>query len=120
MSDKPSHFAILSDIVHEVREHQKNYRAIAVEVKKIAESLLGSVEVMVFGSVVKGKAGPNSDIDILILSKNMPKDYREQLKIKAQIRSHFPMLVPLQLHLVTPEEYEQWYSRFIKEDYEKI
>ena len=52
---------------------------------KISESILGEVEVYVFGSVVNGEYTLSSDIDILIVSKNAPFRQYEKAKIVDEV-----------------------------------
>ncbi|MGC8805799.1 MAG: nucleotidyltransferase domain-containing protein [Candidatus Ratteibacteria bacterium] len=57
---------------------------------------------IVFGSVVRGSWHPlNSDIDILLISENMPETWEKRRIIRNKITSFLPSLHPFQLHLVT-------------------
>jgi predicted nucleotidyltransferase len=48
------------------------------KIKNKAIKILGKdVKVLVFGSIVKGNWTPNSDIDVLIISKNLNKNWFE-------------------------------------------
>jgi len=92
----------------------KDYLNYVRKIKKIATKLLGKVRVLVFGSVIKGQAEPGSDIDVLIISPKL-KDSKKKSEIRAQIfKKGFGS--PFEIHLVTPEEYQNWYRYFIKED----
>lgn len=115
-----SHFEILQEIWEENKKYFQNYKFYCQKIKKEAEKILGSVEVLVFGSIVKGKFTPKSDIDVLIISENLPFDQEKRAKIKIKIKSAIPLFSPFQIHLSTPTEYQSWYQRFIKEDFEKI
>ncbi|MGC8570330.1 MAG: nucleotidyltransferase domain-containing protein [Caldivirga sp.] len=61
-----------------------------------------------FGSVVRGRYTAASDIDILIIT-NSRKEVIDALK--ARIYSKID--APIQVHIVTQEQYERWYRRFI-------
>jgi predicted nucleotidyltransferase len=74
---------------------------------------LKDARVYLFGSFVEGRHLPSSDIDVLIVSKNMPKKVSERSKIKAKIWKKIGLFSPFELHLVNEEEFE-WYKRFVK------
>jgi hypothetical protein len=113
----------LTEMLFETRKKREkyfeNYLEYAKKIKERAREILGEVKVFVFGSVLKGDYHPVlSDIDILIVSPKAPKDASEKSKIKIKILSEFELGNPFEIHLVTPEDYEDWYSRFIKEKIE--
>ncbi|MCM8786090.1 MAG: nucleotidyltransferase domain-containing protein [Candidatus Omnitrophica bacterium] len=112
-----THIQILKEIVEERRKYFKNYIEFAREIKKKAEKILGNVKVLVFGSIVKGRYNPLSDIDILIISDNLDENWEERRFIKAKIK---PPFSPFQIHLVTNPEYFSHYKNFIKEDYIEV
>ncbi|MEM5777146.1 MAG: nucleotidyltransferase domain-containing protein [Candidatus Aenigmatarchaeota archaeon] len=66
-----------------------------------------------FGSFVEGKYLPTSDIDVLIVSNNMPKKVSERSKIKAKIWKNIGIFNPFELHMVNYDEFE-WYKKFVK------
>ena len=94
----------------------KNYLNYAKKIKKIAQDLLGEVKVFIFGSVLKKNKIPN-DIDILIISPQF-KDYRKKREFRVKMWEKFGDFFPFEFHLVTPEEYQNWYQKFIKEKIE--
>ncbi|WP_456469475.1 nucleotidyltransferase domain-containing protein [Archaeoglobus sp.] len=106
-------FDIFVKIAKEERKYFENYVEYAKKIKKIAEMLLGEVEVFVFGSVVEGKHTPASDIDILICSKNAPQKMEEKAKIAGKILKEIDVFAPFEIHIVTPEEFE-WYRKFLR------
>lgn len=102
-------------------EYFKNYLKYAQKIKKKAQELLGKdTKVLVFGSIVKGNWGTNSDIDVLVISKRLSSNWIENREIRTEIRKVAGTFNPFQIHLATPEEYENWYKRFIKEDYIEV
>jgi predicted nucleotidyltransferase len=72
------------------------------------------VRVFVFGSVIKGTSTPASDIDILIVSNNMPEKNSERAKIKAKIWEKIGIFSPFEIHLANEREFK-WYKIFAKE-----
>ncbi len=109
---KKSLFDILLEERKEKEKYFKNYLKYARIVKKIAEKELKDVKVFVFGSVVKKEHTPASDIDLLIVSKNMPKSMSKRAKIQAKIFNKIGILAPFEIHMVNEKEFK-WYKRFI-------
>ncbi|MCD6521729.1 DNA polymerase subunit beta, partial [Candidatus Calescamantes bacterium] len=62
---------------------------------------------------------PDSDIDILIISSEIPEGIFSQAEIKLEIKNKFPD-APFELHLITPEEYQNWYKKFIKNEFKEV
>ena len=87
----------------------ENYREVAEKIKEIAEEHVGKVEVYVFGSVVEGKPTASSDIDILIIADNASKE--DVYKFKAE--AHMLTDAPIELHVISTKEFEEWYKRFV-------
>ncbi len=116
---KKSHFEILKEIFEERKKYFENAEKFCKEIKKEAQKNLGEVKLYLFGSVAKGKWGPDSDIDVLVVSNDLPRDWEERRKLRTKLKSKFPF-APFQIHLATFEEFEQWYKKFIKEDLKEI
>jgi len=102
------------------RDYFENYNFFCQEIRRKAEELLGKIRVIIFGSLVKKKSGPRSDIDILIISENLPEDWEERRKIRREIKFQIGLFSPFQIHLATPIEFERWYKKFIKKEYIEI
>ncbi|MEM5874427.1 MAG: nucleotidyltransferase domain-containing protein [Candidatus Aenigmatarchaeota archaeon] len=107
------HFDLMIKFSKESEKYFKNYRKYIKEIKKIAKKELKDVKVFCFGSVVEKMNLPSSDVDVLIVSKNMPKKISDRSKIKVKIWKKIGIFSPFELHLVTPKEFE-WYKAFIK------
>ena len=90
-------------------EQLKKYMEIRREVKRIVNEVLGDAKVYVFGSVVEGRYTAMSDIDMLIVVNNM--DRKEIYKVKAIIYKNID--APIELHVASNDEFENWYKRFI-------
>ena len=67
------HFDFMLELAKENEKFFKNFLKYAKVIKRITKKELKDLRVFVFGSIVGGKILPTSDIDILIVSKNMPK-----------------------------------------------
>jgi len=99
------------------RGYFKDPVALAKIVKEVMEEKLGEVEVYLFGSSLEGKAIPGkSDIDLLVVSREVPGGAREQslLKVKVWNRIGDPW-VPLEIHFASEAVFEGWYKRFVKD-----
>jgi len=59
-----------------IMEYLKNYMHIALKVKEIIKRIDPDAKICVFGSVVKGNYTASSDIDILIVTKDIEKNTR--------------------------------------------
>lgn len=110
----------LVDVVLDRRKGQekyfKDYLRWAKEIKKETDILLKETRVFIFGSILKRNEIPR-DIDILIVSPKL-KTTAQKSKIRAKIWEKIGFSAPFEIHLITPEEYKNWYSHFIKEKIE--
>nr|KJR72789.1 MAG: DNA polymerase subunit beta [Thermoproteus sp. AZ2] len=92
----------------------ENWRSYLAGVCKRAAELLGEVRVVVFGSVARGDWAPDSDIDVLVISPAAPDDAWERAAVASALREAAGEAAPLlELHIVKPEQYLNWYKRFI-------
>jgi len=94
----------------------KNYLKYAKKIKKIAKESLGEAKVFVFGSILRKDEVPR-DIDIMIISPKL-KDLKTKTKIKVKIWKKIGIFSPFEIHLITPEDYRDWYQYFVKEKIE--
>jgi len=104
---------ILIEQSQEQEKYFKNYLEYANQIKKETERILGKVKVFIFGSILRKGEVPQ-DIDILIISPKI-KNTSQKSKILAEIWKKIGWLAPFEIHLITPEEYQNWYRYFIKE-----
>ena len=111
---------ILKEVSEEKKKYFENYKFYCQRLKESAEKILGRARLIVFGSIIMGKFNPRSDIDILIISENLPKDDEERAIIRTKLKASIAPFSPFQIHLATPQEYQTWYQKFIKESYEEI
>jgi uncharacterized protein len=66
-------------------------------------------QVIVFGSAARGDAGPDSDVDLLVVEKEsaFPDGSRRAESSRIR-RALWRFLVPIDVLLVTPEEVDKW------------
>ena len=95
----------------------KNFSKYAKIIKKEAEKVVGKrIKGYVFGSILKKDEIPQ-DIDILLISQPF-EDYRIRRKIRIKIFEKLKTISPFEIHLITPDQYQNWYRFFIKEKIE--
>jgi len=100
----------------EEEKYFQNYQRWAKVIKKEARKLLGEVKVFIFGSILRKEELPR-DIDILIISPKL-NTLRKKSKTRAELLKRTNLSYPFEIHLITPEEYRNWYRNFIKEKVE--
>ncbi|MDI6760651.1 MAG: nucleotidyltransferase domain-containing protein [Candidatus Brocadiaceae bacterium] len=75
----------------------------------LRESGINISKIILFGSQVKGRAVEESDIDMVIVSKDFKdKDIFERARLtkEAEIMTIRKFMIPLDIITVTPEEFE--------------
>ncbi len=112
-------YKILAVQNQNAKKYFQNYKFYVKEIKKMLKENFKDVKVYVFGSVVRDDYRPDSDIDILIVSNEIPESLFEQAKIKVMIKKMFED-APFEIHITNFVQYESWYKRFIKENYIEI
>jgi len=89
--------------IYKVRENWEN---IVKKLSNSAKKVLGDAKVVPFGSIIEGKAVAASDLDVLVVAKDLPKSAwsRAQIISKIEETTGLPPLHPVQIHLTTWEE----------------
>ena len=109
----------IDQLIEEAREEEKyfqNYLKYGKKIKKEAEKFLDEVKVFIFGSILKEDEVPE-DIDVLIISPEL-KTSVEKGKIRAKLWQSLGFSAPFEIHLINPQEYQDWYRHFIKKKIE--
>jgi len=93
---------------------RKRYLDYAKVIKKEALKFFGSLLklVVVFGSTVEGGTRPLSDIDIAIVLGGRVGEL-DRAKFRVSINKLFG-LHPFEIHIITIDEWENWYRRFVR------
>ncbi|MCS7098122.1 MAG: nucleotidyltransferase domain-containing protein [Candidatus Methanomethyliaceae archaeon] len=86
---------------------KRDYLEIAKKVKEIVLSIDPNARIYIFGSVVRGTSTAASDIDILIVTKIIDQKYEIMVNVYKNVDEN------VELHVVTEEDLERWYKRFI-------
>jgi hypothetical protein len=92
----------------ETRKLAQNWRQWVKKIAKVARATLGNCKVFVFGSIARGTTTGASDVDILVVSSDLPKDNKSRGEIKAKIEeaAELPLYHPFEIHLTTEAEAE--------------
>jgi len=88
-------------------------------VQKIAETvkeLVPNVQVYVIGSVVRGDYVAGSDVDVLVISPNIPEKMikRGEIKVKIEEKLNLPYYHPFEIHILRPEEAKPYLKKIGK------
>ena len=81
-------------------------------VKKQIGEIFPDAKIYLFGSVVEGKVHPHSDIDLAVVTKNIPENVKELAIIKIKILKGLEFS-PFELHILSEKEWNL-YKNFIK------
>jgi predicted nucleotidyltransferase len=90
----------------EVGKLVRNWLPWTKKIAGAARETLGECQVYVFGSVTKGTTTGASDVDILIVCHELPKDEKSRGNAKARLEAEagLPLYHPFEIHLATIEE----------------
>ncbi len=92
----------------------ENWRAYVEAICREVRRYLEDARVLVFGSVARGDWSIDSDVDVLVISEAVPEDPLERARISVAVKEALDdPAAPIELHLATPRQYVEWYSRFI-------
>jgi predicted nucleotidyltransferase len=114
-------------LIEKKKRNQKyflNYEEYGQKIKQISVKILedNSLKVLVFGSVVKGTWIPNkSDIDVLVISEKVEERAHWQSELRMRILQELgDLFAPFEIHFATPGVFEDWYRKFIKNDFIEV
>lgn len=91
----------------------QNHRKVLQEVKSLIRNIDPNSRFIFFGSVLKGEYNASSDIDLIIIPSDMK--FRDEITIAIWQKVE----APIELHVITVEQFEGWYLKFIDE-YEEL
>lgn len=106
----------LVDMEIEHARVRKSYLDNAIEylkkIKDVCKTFDPECRLIIFGSYIRGDMKPDSDIDVLLItSRASDAFYRGRLR--AEIAKNIGLVTPFEIHIVSSEEYERWYRKFI-------
>lgn len=85
--------------------------------KNLVKKELKEAKVFLFGSIVAKKTEPGSDIDILVVATEFESPEKRS-EIYCKIQKKIGFLSPFEIHLISPKDFKEWYSLFIKQKVE--
>ncbi|BAB65662.1 nucleotidyltransferase domain-containing protein [Sulfurisphaera tokodaii] len=94
------------EILAKARDYVRKIKRICVE------NIDPECRVILFGSIARGNYRIDSDIDVLIITEK-GKSAWDKAVISSLIKEKIGFGDPLELHVVTRKEYEEWYKKFI-------
>ena len=96
------------------KNYFENYLKFAEEIKILAKDFFKEnfSKLLIFGSVIENRFSVGlSDIDIAILLRKKVL-LKEKIKFMLLVDEKFPQN-PFEIHIVSEEEWENWYKRFV-------
>ncbi|MEO2240574.1 MAG: nucleotidyltransferase domain-containing protein [Euryarchaeota archaeon] len=84
------------------------WKKIAIKIDRAAREVLGDVRTVVYGSVVRGDAAGESELDVVVVSDRVPSRGVKRSELAEEIlrRADLSWEEPVDLSLATPEEFE--------------
>ncbi len=82
-------------------------REVSIYCKRVIEKLKPR-SIILFGSIATGKYGEWSDVDILIISEELPSNFLQRLRVLSELN---PTLAPIEAIGYTPSEFMQMLER---------
>ena len=102
-------------------EYYRKLRENLQYIKKRAAKILKNARVYIFGSVVEGRYIPGkSDIDVLIVSNQIPKTVSELVKLKLEILGELGYLNPFEIHFADEKIFEHYRKHATLVDVDQI
>lgn len=74
------------------------------EITRRILSVADPEQIILFGSHARGEAGPDSDLDLLVVEKGVEAPRQASVRLRRALRG---LLVPIDVVVVTPEQIER-------------
>jgi len=114
----------LEELLVELLRRLRRWRRYVPAVARAARDLLGpDIRVYVVGGAAEDRLTVLSDVDVVIVSPRVPRSPREKLRLALDVRERavarygLPWDYPVDIHLYTPEEFEEakkYYGRLVE------
>ncbi|MFG1503172.1 MAG: nucleotidyltransferase domain-containing protein [Cuniculiplasma divulgatum] len=85
----------------------RNYQEVLKQLKILVRGIDPEARIIFFGSVLRGDYTASSDIDIIVIPSDMA------FKDKITLAVWRSLDAPVELHIITKEQFDEWYLRFI-------
>ena len=63
--------------------------------------------IIVFGSYARGEAGPDSDVDFLVVEQELKSRYEEMIRLREVLR---PLRMPVDVLVTSAGDFDKWSS----------
>jgi len=105
-------------VSNEYKKFRNNWRKYAGLIKELGKEFFRDnlVVVYVFGSTVRGDYRILSDIDVAVVLKENVDEF-QRAKFRSLVRKKLGRLNPFEIHIITNDEWKNWYSKFIKGEF---
>jgi len=110
------YFDLLKKRADRRQSHLDNLPYYRGEIEKFFQAELGEARVRFFGSMLTESFDAESDVDVLVVSTRKPARLDGRSRLIAELRSSIGFSSPFEIHLITEEEYEDWYKHFLPAD----
>lgn len=94
------------------REYLDNIANYLKKIKDVCKRFDSNCRLMVFGSYARNSMSVESDVDLLIITDNAINPLWRG-RLLASIAKEIGLVTPFEIHIITVEEYENWYRKFI-------
>ncbi|MCS7150945.1 MAG: nucleotidyltransferase domain-containing protein [Endomicrobia bacterium] len=111
-----NYFDILVERKKQKDETVENLKIYLDKIKEFLKQKFKDFRVILFGSYVKNQMNANSDIDILIVIPQIGS-VEEVHHLNFEIRKQIDFNQFIEIHIATEEEYNSWWSKFVKDNY---
>jgi predicted nucleotidyltransferase len=82
-----------------------NITELLEEIKRRILAISDPEQIILFGSHARGIAGPDSDLDLLVIEEGIDAPRRESVRLRAALRG---LLVPIDVLVATPNQIERY------------
>jgi predicted nucleotidyltransferase len=83
-----------------VSENERNVDDLLAEVSRRIQETTEPEQIILFGSYARGEAGPHSDLDLLVVVRDVVQPQHESVRIRRALQG---LLVPVDVIVTTPE-----------------
>lgn len=78
---------------------------IEVAARRLAAAIEQPARIILFGSYARGEAGPDSDLDFMVIERDVPNRHAEMARLTRELRS---LRVPVDVLVVSEAYAEDW------------
>lgn len=111
-----NYFDILVERKKQKDETVKNLQIYLNKIKEFLKQKFNDFKIIIFGSYVKNQMSAKSDIDVLVVIPQQLSD-EEVHHLNFEVRKQIDFNQFIEIHIATEEEYNSWWSKFVKDNY---